>query len=92
MGRKRINQELRARPEVENALIGFSPKFGNDLDIDIVHTHGEIKHLLTLAESDAKRREEMKLITKTNNARSKEIKKKEDRLLWLLEKHKKLST
>ena len=89
---KRISKTVAASPEVVDAMGGFMPKFGVPGDIDISKTYGEILHLLTLAENDNKRREEMDKITQTTNARTKKIEEKEKRIIWLLGKRNKLST
>lgn len=88
MGTKKINPDIKASPDIEEAMANFKPRFGSVEDINIVNTWGEIKNTLTLMAGDDARRLEMKRITKNNSKRMEEIRRKEKNLLYQLQNRK----
>lgn len=83
MGAIKINHNLKASLKIEELMKTFTPRFGNNNDINIVKEYGDIKKILSLWERRELRREELKEITRNNQAEKKTIAKKEKRILWL---------
>lgn len=83
--RREINFNLKASTEVETAMSHFKPRFGNENDLRIINSYGEIKKLLTLASEDGERYVKMREITRSQKKREEEIKQKERGLLWQIE-------
>ncbi len=84
MGKKYINKDIVVREDIQIAMSTFTPRFGNQQDIDITNKYTDLVNLLSLQKKDEERRKKLKEITKTNSARKKQIEKIEERILGLL--------
>lgn len=93
MGRKRTNVHIKMPDEIEQAMVGFKPRFGSDEDIAILTTLGEVKHLLTAQATDKDRALELKRILQRAGKRKEDVAKLQVQILWQIgERNKKLST
>lgn len=81
---KKIRHDIPLPPDVEQAMVGFKPRFGSDTDIAIINALGDIKNLLTLEEGARSRRSELNKIEKESPVRRKAIDKSQAQILWLL--------
>lgn len=72
------------RPAIQKALEGFRPRFGNDRDISIVSTIGELRELMRFEHNDKVRARELRKIEDLRGARKKKIEIKEKQLLYQL--------
>lgn len=84
--KKDKNESFKATPLIEEKMVGFVPRFGNNIDILIAKTYEEITDLLRLARMDEERRRELNKIIKTKSKRIEMIESKEKSLLYMLEK------
>lgn len=88
MGRIIIPPSVKASPEVETALEGFKPVFGNETHIRILNTYGEIRNLIAIGLREDERRKELRNINSLGKARNRDIKMKESSLIWMLKQEK----
>lgn len=86
MGKKYTDKDVVLGKDIKSAMATFAPRFGNQLDIDVMREYDDLVNLLSLQKRDEARRKKIKEITKTNLERKKQIAKSEARILWLLKK------
>lgn len=86
MPKKYVDENIVIREDIVIAMSLFVPRFGNSQDIELTKQYADLVNLLSLQKKDAARQKALKAIVKTNAARKAQIKRKEQRILWLLEK------
>ena len=77
-------KQIEVSAELQDAMAGFVPRFGNDDDISIVKRWGDLQHKLVLLDESEARRAELRKLTKDKPKSIQAIEQLEQNLIYAL--------